>query len=218
MIDLSKIADIGAYRSVICLNSGVPRIVSTLGLPIIAADGAADTILNGHGLQPDYVIGDMDSISPGTYGKCRVIRIDDQDTTDFDKAIAFAKENNLFPAIITGLEGGFLDRTLNNFMTFAALAEDNPLYLSDETVGFCINGDTRTLHLPIGTKLSIFGTPSATVTTRGLKWDLDNKAFSFFAYNSCSNRATTAAVDISANNGRVFVLIYTKPMYDAGLR
>lgn len=205
------------YKSVICLNSNVPQIVSSLQLPIIATDGAADTLVKYRNISPDFVVGDMDSITDDTLQRCRVVRIDDQDTTDFEKAIFFAKDHNFFPAIITGLEGGFLDRTLNNFATFSACNSEDLLYLSDENLGFCIINNSKNFHIPIGTKMSIFGTPSATVTTQGLKWNLDRAEFSFFGYNSCSNRVASETINIAIENGSVFVLIYTQPVYDAGL-
>lgn len=209
------IEDFGRYKSVICLNSFVPLSVSLLDLPIIATDGAADTLLN-RGIVPNFVVGDMDSISKKSLAKCNIIRMEDQETTDFYKAISFAESKSLTPAVVTGLDGGVLDHSLDNFSTFVLFANDM-LYLSDKTVGFCIANSHKSWKLPPGTKISIFGAPSAEVSTQGLKWELQNKHFSFFEYNSISNRTLAPEIDIKAESGSVFVLIYISSVADAGL-
>lgn len=211
-----EIDDFEKYKSVICLNSIIPPSMSAINLPIIATDGAADTLLNA-GIVPDFVVGDMDSISESSLKKCNIIRVEDQDTTDFYKAISFAKSKNLMPAIITGLDGGVLDHSLDNFSTFVSFSSENMLYLSDKNIGFCITDSHRLLKLPINTKISIFGAPYAEVSTKGLKWDLQRKPFSFFGYNSISNRVASSEIEIGAQNGCVFVLIYTTSIADAGL-
>lgn len=207
--------DFEKYKSIICLNSIIPRSLSSFSLPIIATDGAADTLLN-QGIIPDFVVGDMDSISKKSLEKCNIIRVDDQETTDFYKAISFVKAKALMPAIITGLDGGVLDHSLDNFATFISFSREKCLYLSSKTIGFCISNTNRSLNFPEGTKISIFGAPSAEVSTKGLKWELKNKLFSFFEYNSISNRTITSNVNIEAKNGCIFVLIYIESVKDAG--
>jgi thiamine pyrophosphokinase len=56
---------------------------------IIAADGAADTLLS-LGIKPDVVIGDMDGIRSDTLDglpEGAVVREEDQESTDFQKAL-----------------------------------------------------------------------------------------------------------------------------------
>lgn len=207
--------DFEKYKSIICLNSTVPPSLSSLSLPIIATDGAADTLLN-QDIVPDFVVGDMDSISEKALEKCNVIRIDDQETTDFYKAISFAKAKDMMPAIITGLDGGVLDHSLDNFATFVSFLREKCMYLSNETIGFCMNNSERTFSVPKNTKISVFGAPSAEVSTNGLKWELKNKHFSFFEYNSISNRTIAPDINIKVENGSVFVLIYVESVNDAG--
>ncbi len=52
------------YRSILVLNGEIPDAsFFTKNLPIIAVDGAANQLLS-MGIQPDLVIGDLDSINP----------------------------------------------------------------------------------------------------------------------------------------------------------
>ena len=69
------------------------RLVS-LSKIIICADGAANRLRNfDSSITPDYIIGDFDSISDDTktfYGNVTQIRIENQDCTDFEKALEFS--------------------------------------------------------------------------------------------------------------------------------
>jgi len=203
------------YKSIICLNSCIPYDdIKRLNLPIIATDGSANQLIN-NGILPTYIIGDMDSIHADILNQFNCIHISDQNTTDFDKAVDFAKNHDLYPSIITGVDGGFLDHSLNNFSTFVKL--QSALYVSAENFGFCVSNCTKKMSLPIGTKISIFGAPSADVITKGLKWEINNERLSFFSYNSCSNRTNQNEIEITAKNGTVFVLIYRHKINDAGV-
>ena len=51
------------YRSILCLHGDIsPGVLTFLNIPVIAADGAVN-FLQEKGVIPDYVIGDLDSIS-----------------------------------------------------------------------------------------------------------------------------------------------------------
>ena len=61
-----------------------------LAKTVVAADGGADQAVN-HGVIPDAVIGDFDSITNTTRARIPEDRLhpdQDQDTTDFDKCLS----------------------------------------------------------------------------------------------------------------------------------
>ena len=56
---------------------------------VVAADGGGDSAL-AHGIMPEHVIGDLDSLSPQARTRIpqdRLQKITEQDTTDFDKCL-----------------------------------------------------------------------------------------------------------------------------------
>ncbi|WP_250295015.1 hypothetical protein [Wolbachia endosymbiont of Oedothorax gibbosus] len=62
-------------------------------------DGGANKLLS-IGVQPDLVIGDLDSINPNLRASLNTIYLPDQDYCDFSKFIADLKTMKLLPSII----------------------------------------------------------------------------------------------------------------------
>jgi thiamine pyrophosphokinase len=105
------VKDTGWYKSV---TKGFDKI--------IAADGGADNCMK-LGIAPDYIIGDMDSISEKArkaFGsRCELIHDPDQEKTDMQKAVGLA--NSLRPDKITviGAVGERMDHTIANVFCLA---------------------------------------------------------------------------------------------------
>lgn len=207
--------DLHVYRSILCLNGHLPdaSFFSTVPLPIIAADGAANQLYE-LGITPAVVVGDLDGISDEVRRINKTVFEPDQNSCDFDKSLAYAKQHDLLPSIILGMNGGYLDHILNNMSIF--LETDNLLY-APPIVGLVINQqNTKSLVLPINTKISFFGIPQASVTSKGLKWELNEMQLNFPGKNSCFNRTTNEKIEIKVQAGRVLALIYTEQIMDAG--
>src|SRR5579862_8036159 len=64
------------------------RELYVAGARLVGADGGADLIVRA-GLMPEAIVGDMDSLNnpEGWLGRARLIRISEQNTTDFEKAL-----------------------------------------------------------------------------------------------------------------------------------
>src|SRR3990167_7172544 len=107
--------DFSSYRSLLCLNGDLPDkpFFKQCSLPIIAADGAANTLLQ-KGIEPTLIIGDLDSVSRETKSQYPHIKIEDQNRSDFQKALSYLKEHHLLPTIVLGVNGGYLDHILFN--------------------------------------------------------------------------------------------------------
>lgn len=146
---------------------------------IIALDGAANNLKD---IIPDYILGDFDSIEPKIEEKYRLLNVpfietDDQDFTDLEKAITFAKNCGAKSiSICCALGGERTDHTLGNLSVLKKMYEkscrmtlhtpkENICFLKDEKFSF--KGTT-------GASCGFFGWPNATVTTSGLVWDVKN--------------------------------------------
>lgn len=194
------------YKSILCLNGSLPKKnFFNHGLPIIAADGAANLLMK-MGITPDLVIGDLDSLTPGNFKKLKTLHDPDQNTSDFQKSISYLAKNNLLPTVIVGINGGFIDHVLNNINHF--IHSKSVLY-APPIYGYCMHAhEKKSFLLPFDTKVSLLGIPSAQVSSQGLKWELFENQFSFPGKNSCFNRSVTPEVKIEVQEGALLILIY----------
>ncbi len=194
------------YRSILCLNGSLPGAdFFQSPLPVIATDGAANTLLN-MGIKPDIVIGDLDSFNAREHAGIKTFYVEDQNFCDYEKSLAYLENNNLLPCIIVGIHGGYLDHIINNlniFMRYNAALYAPPLYgqVLKENGSF-------TFNLPLHTKISLIGIPSSTVSTKGLQWELTQAPLCFPGKNSCFNRTTQDLIQITVHSGQLLVLIY----------
>ena len=205
------IVDGTRYRSVLCLDGELPLgFLKETSLPLIAADGAANTLI-ANDLKPSMIIGDCDSVHPELLEKYPYRRDPSQDATDFEKAFAYLRKEALLPTIIVGMGGGCLDRILVNVSVFS---QTDALFLSDELIG-CVLTGKKIFNWEVDMKVSILGCPSGTVTSRGLKWELNRTELSFGGFQSCSNRVRTSPVALEVE-GKVLVFAYRCAVKDAG--
>ena len=203
-----------SYGSVLCLNGALPcaAFFKDMDLPVIALDGAANTLMD-MGVEPSIVIGDLDSVKPEYHGVLKTLHKPDQNASDFQKGLEYLKEHKLFPTIILGVTGGYLDHILHNVNIF--LDTDSVCY-APPLVCYGLKGVGH-FKLPIHTKISLIGMPSAVVTTQGLKWELTNSILEFPGVNSTFNRTAEEEISIQIHGGHVLVMVYLQEMVDAGL-
>jgi len=194
------------YKSILCLNGELPeKHFFEVKLPIIAADGATNQLM-AMGIKPNLIIGDLDSVSPDYLEHIQNIQHWDQDYCDYQKSLWYLEKNDLLPAIIVGVNGGYLDHILNNINLF--MAHQNLLY-SPPIYGFVLNSQQNiVLNLPINTKVSLLGIPSAKVSTVGFKWELNLMDLSFPGKTSCFNRTSSCEPLINVQDGSALVLVY----------
>jgi thiamine pyrophosphokinase len=216
----TDLMDLDSYKSVLCLDGNLPnrrffeklKKLKKLDLPIIAADGAANSLASKN-IVPSIIVGDLDSVRQELLIDGKFLKDDDQNSSDFQKALKYLEIENLTPAIVLGLNGGYMDHILNNISIFF---RTKSIFYDEPIIGMSIDG-CRTFNLKIGTKLSLFGIPSCRVSTKGLKWNLDNDELTFPGFNSCFNRTVSEDIVIHIIRGTALLLIYTSPISDAGL-
>lgn len=224
---LELLPTLGEFRSVIGLNGRLPsrmlveQLTSQFQLPLIAVDGAYDQ-LRKIGFHPDVLIGDLDSVQtigkgsfdvhPNALATLSVIKIEDQDTSDFQKAYHYASEQRLLPAIVLGLNGGFFDHSLHNtelFMEMEAIAYDCPLLILTFT-------GTKIFHFEENTKLSLFGAPVGRIYSKGLRWELQDYLLSFGKSSSSFNRCEMDVQKLTVTGGKALLAVYLSSVIDAG--
>ena len=161
---------------------------------LVAADGGAN-FLPKH-LVPKYILGDLDSIaSPEKWVEkgSKLIKINDQDSTDFDKCLSAIKSKKIIAL-------GFMDQRLDHFLAvctslvrhkrliFLVGKRDIIFHLPNE---FCIK-------LPIHSRVSLFPLKEInTVEAVGLKYSVEDTTFSPSGKIGTSNESTNENIRIS---------------------
>lgn len=153
----------------------------------VAADGGADAALR-HGIAPAAIIGDMDSLSPEAARafQGRLHRIEEQDTTDFDKALTRIEA----PAVLAvGFAGGRLDHELAALHSLVLRADRPCILLGPQTLAFHA---PPALDLPLapGTLVSLFPFARVRIRSTGLRWPTDHLTFAPDRRIGTSNEAT----------------------------
>jgi thiamine pyrophosphokinase len=213
---LKLLAFIPCYRSLICLNGHLPDkdFFQLLPLPIIAADGAAN-LLDKQGIAPDLIIGDLDSVDPDLLSRYPTVKIDDQSSNDFQKVLAHLKELHLLPAIVLGINGGYLDHILCNISVF--IQENCLLYDPPHTIGYLLKAGAHFFDiLPVMSKVSLIGAPYCKVSSSGLKWELSHHSLKLGENCSFFNRVLSPRVSLQIEEGSLLVLLYLESILDAG--
>ena len=181
----------------------------------IAVDGGFLTFVHAN-LLPDVLIGDLDS-TPGSgnlctkYPKLKVVKLEDQDTTDFQKALSWiAANSDTTQLIILGGLGKRTDHLITNLLIAAAVDEKIEVTFDDDREW--IKRITPTCPLRIsgrrGDTLSILPIqPSSGVITKGLKWDLNNQSIGNDKIIGQSNLCESDEVEIKCDAGSIFVFL-----------
>jgi len=175
----------GGEASAACVTQAL-----TIAPCLVAADGGADRAL-ALGLHPEAVLGDMDSISPAAraaIAPARLHRIDEQDSTDFDKCLTHV-EAPFFLAV--GFGGGRLDHTLSAMSVLARHPGRRLVWVGAEDVAFLAPPEVA-LDLVPGTRLSLFPMGRVRGRAEGLRWGLEGEDFNPAGRIGTSNEALGA--------------------------
>ncbi|WP_164730363.1 thiamine diphosphokinase [Pelagibacterium montanilacus] len=128
--------------------------VAGLAVGFVGADSGGD-VLADHGIVPDAVIGDMDSLgSAGRFpASTRIIAIADQDSTDFEKALGMTQAP---VTLAIGMTGGRFDHTLAALHAVSRHAAGRRIVLLDEhDLALGVAGDL-TITPGAGQRVSVY--------------------------------------------------------------
>lgn len=171
---------------------------------LVAADGGADRALR-LGREPVAVIGDLDSLSAAARARLagRLHPLDEQETTDFDKALRSVAA----PFVIAlGVLGGRVDHELAALATLAAQPERPVVALGARDAVFAAPPRLR-LDLAAGDRLSLFPLAPVTGTSQGLYWPIAGLAFAPLTRIGTSNRVTSGPVELTFSGPGMLVAL-----------
>ena len=167
---------------------------------IVAADGGAE-ILAAAGLAPEAIIGDFDSVVDpfGWLGRSRLIKIAEQDTTDFEKVLYSTRAP---VTVALGMTGGRLDHTLSPLDVAGRYAAERFIIIVDtEDLALALSGPFGH-EVEAGERVSVH--PLGPIRFRrstGLKYALNGLLLAPVGKGGTSNSAIKGAFTIVPEDG-----------------
>ena len=161
---------------------------------LVAADGGAN-FLPKH-LVPKYILGDLDSIaSPEKWVEkgSKLIKINDQDSTDFDKCISAIKSKKIIAL-------GFMEQRLDHFLAVcnSLVRHKRLIFLVGKRDIIFHLPNEFSIKLPIHSRVSLFPFKEInTVKAVGLKYPVEDTIFSPIGKIGTSNVSTSENIKIS---------------------
>ena len=183
---------------------------------VIAADGGAN-IFSAYDLEPDVLIGDLDSIAKVEWSSCEKIRDPDQNTSDLEKVLNYLPDQGITHISILGGLGGRTDHLLTNLKLCSLIDPDiDVVFHNDRLNKDDLHLETLYRLTPTGLNIPMKLNSLVSISclskfsglrTKGLKWEL-NRMNSDAGFFSQSNRAVSESVTFSLQDGIAYIAVY----------
>lgn len=208
-------------RAVIFINGNRPskelvfEVIKTTDT-IICADGGAKHAI-ACGFTPHTIIGDLDSLPQELQKKLRRLPIEwvtfstEKDFTDSELSLKHAIEKGFREIVVFGLFGNRMDHVMANITHFSRLVSEN------RNLSILVVEKGQTLYF-VRKKLILSGKKGQTVSllsldgdakgvsTKGLKWKLNNETLHFGEPRGVSNEFTGTKATVTVANGVLLVV------------
>lgn len=171
---------------------------------ILAADGGADKA-RAAGIQPDLVIGDLDSLASAPE---QVLRVPRQDNTDLEKALDWLTAHRAECVCIVGSVGGRWDFSIGNFLSVYSYLPALDIYFAGDgwKIYPLVQGTQKAVRP--GARVSLIPFTSCTrVNLSGTQYPLTNAQLALgHTGRTLSNCAQQAQITVQFESG--FMLLY----------
>ncbi|MGH7491568.1 MAG: thiamine diphosphokinase [bacterium] len=179
---------------------------------IICADGGANRAHEA-GLQPRFVVGDLDSVSADT--RCALVEAQfiyrpSQEATDLEKTLTFAVEQKVQRALLVGITGLRFDHQLVNLNIAEKFCDRLELEAHDNFgVGSFIRSEGRPATVRFasfpGQQISLIAFRRVRgIVTEGLRYPLKNEDLEWSKRDGLSNEALADAFAVTVTEGNLF--------------
>ena len=179
---------------------------------VIAADSGLDAAFKA-GIEPDFVVGDFDSLKdrslldriPAAQKKRYST---DKDDTDTEIAMNAAFESKADRVVIAGGGGGRLDHLLALLCLFSRPQHPCEWHTRKESLYYLEAGKTVSFVMLPDSTVSVFpiGSPSEGMSSSGLKWPLKGLVWEKGQFG-ISNRSSDKSVTISAGSAALVIIV-----------
>ncbi len=169
---------------------------------IIGADGGGERLLAA-GIEPDAVVGDLDSLSAAAQKQFsdRLVRDTGPNSSDLEKAVAWARAEGADTITVVGWSGGRLDHTL----AALALAFEG-VQLHDDCFRVTAVASSAEITAQPGTLFSLMALPEAVVSVGGARWNLEQEPLAMGARGMHNEVAAGGHVRVECHTGKLLLL------------
>jgi thiamine pyrophosphokinase len=175
---------------------------------VICADGGANTALK-MGITPDAIVGDLDSVHAEALVKFRRVAIHEDrndETTDLEKAIAWAIQLKYDHITVVGASGRRLDHTVGNLGVLPKFFPDAIVTLVDDHGELCYVGREYTFEAGKGDVVSLLPLNRCEgVSTTGLRYPLEGEILELGVREGTSNIVVSSPVSIKVKKGHLLL-------------
>ena len=135
------------------------------------------------GVQPNLILGDLDSATIDDLdSKIEVVELSNQNKTDLEKSLDYCKENNIKKVMILGSSGSREDHSMANVLTASTYSDILQIELITSFYRIIFVRENTKIKAP-NVPVSIISLSSDNkITTRGLKYDLNNEKLKSFSH------------------------------------
>lgn len=192
------------------INSALLKKQIKIHSLVISADGASDKLYRLK-IIPDYIIGDLDSITPKALAhfeknNVHIKKIAEQEHNDFEKCLQFALSKKIKSIIVIGYGGKRADHMLNNFSVMKKYYKKCSIKLVDNDFEIFFAGKSAEFSCKKGDTVSVLAMPKAEgITTRGLQYRLKNETLEFGIREGALNKAVSSKVKIEVMKGDLLI-------------
>jgi thiamine pyrophosphokinase len=175
---------------------------------IICCDGSAQNLILS-GMNPEAIIGDMDSLDDDLAQRFsdRVFPDVSQDTNDLTKAVTWCSQRGYKDIVIVGATGKREDHTIGNISLLAEYMKTvNVFMVTDTGILRPFSGPSEIFSFP-GQQVSIFSIdPETEVTSSGLRYPLNRTKIKNWWFATL-NESLGDRFSLDFNSGRVIVYL-----------
>ncbi|MDE2706182.1 MAG: thiamine diphosphokinase [Gemmatimonadota bacterium] len=180
---------------------------------ILCADGGANTA-SAYGYAPDYIIGDLDSVSDQSKAALaadRLVLVDPEGNvgTDGQKVLNHAVALGVTGAVLLGVTGRRTDHLLGNLSLLKTFADRLALRIVDDYCDIRLIDRRIRFRAAIGQKISLCPLDGAVegIETLGLKWPLRSESLIPGVRDGISNEVVANPVEIRVGRGDLLLCV-----------
>ena len=202
-------------KKVLLFINGIPpkNLPETEGYSLIACSDGAFHYLKEKNFpleKLDFISGDFDSHS-GTDEKVyaeKFIFTPDQDKTDFEKSLEIIAEKGFTKVDVFGGSGGEMDHFLGNLYVAFKFKSEMEIVFFDEFSTYFFSPKKLVLNKVKGKTVSLYPFPEAkNISTKGLKWPLNNENLDLTHRIGTRNFAEEDKVFIEFDSGDLVIFV-----------
>ena len=171
----------------------------------VCCDGGLTNLLK-YNLEPNVIIGDLDSINEQNKIKYKkkTIFIKNQNENDLRKTIKWLSNKTINKASIFFATGKRQDHCIGNIFTLLQYETNIEIEIIGKYGDFSIINKTKTISSYKGQSISLFSTdPTIFIRTKNLKYNLNGKLKNL--YQGTLNESMSSNFKLSISHGKVLI-------------